>query len=631
METLLRLKRFPTCFSHLIPRHFASADSFFSRLYWAKATSGISYYSSLLPVLASVSLGPADVLRALFALETTAISTSRFWSAFNSRTANEERRKTNQSFHSGHFPFSSILSASAAATTTYITAVLCETSTDPEKSEPLGEKDLQEAASHVLDAWREVKQELFPGDVPLELGQRSPSLDGPKVRLLGDQLAVQVAMRPGADLTTVLLECAAALSPGQHARGGALAGSLRVRVRDSAVTRVLHLEPDPGQDGGFEDGGHQRPHLQIFIPLYAGSVDRESAPTIEYFKRGRLDSEDIRSIRGILRAATALPRGELLRRGPESSAPGRSKRAGRRPLTEEDLHASPPDSGLQGRSEAAGAVQKLQSMGAKVFPAQEVGSFSWDELAGYEAQKSTIEETLLLALQRPDVYERIARKTRAKFASNRPRAVLFEGPPGTGKTTSARIIASQASVPLVYVPLEAILSKYYGESERLLAEVFEASETLGGCIIFLDEVDSLATTRGADMHEATRRTLGVLLRQLDGFDASRRSVVIAATNRKADLDPALLSRFDASVFFGLPDAGARAQILGLYAKHLPEESLKQLAALTKGMSGRDLRDICEQAERRWASKVIRGDVQQEALPSLSEYSEMCGRRHRESA
>lgn len=82
--------------------------------------------------------------------------------------------------------------------------------------------------------------------------------------------------------------------------------------------------------------------------------------------------------------------------------------------------------------------------GAQVFPAGQAGkAVSWAELAGYEEQKSVIEDTLLLALQRPDVYEQIARKTRAKFASNRPRAVLFEGPPGTGKTTSGRIIANQ--------------------------------------------------------------------------------------------------------------------------------------------------------------------------------------------
>jgi len=182
---------------------------------------------------------------------------------------------------------------------------------------------------------------------------------------------------------------------------------------------------------------------------------------------------------------------------------------------------------------------------------------------------------------------------------------------------------------MVYVPLESVMSKYYGESEKLLAEVFRASETMGGALIFLDEVDSLATTRGADMHEATRRVLGVLLRQLDGFDSSKRSVVIAATNRKQDLDPALLSRFDATVVFDLPDEASRAKILARYAQHLSEEELDALATCTKGMSGRDLRDICEQTERAWASKIIRREVGEDALPRVSDYRHMCDRRQQE--
>ncbi|CAI7871630.1 unnamed protein product, partial [Closterium sp. NIES-54] len=126
-----------------------------------------------------------------------------------------------------------------------------------------------------------------------------------------------------------------------------------------------------------------------------------------------------------------------------------------------------------------------------------------------------IEDTVLLALLRPDVYDSIARATRTHFESNRPRAVLFDGPPGTGKTSCARAMAKRASVPLVYVPLESVASKYYGESERQLSTVFVLANQLhpGGAIVFLDEVDALATARDSDMHEATRRVLSVLLRE----------------------------------------------------------------------------------------------------------------------
>lgn len=202
------------------------------------------------------------------------------------------------------------------------------------------------------------------------------------------------------------------------------------------------------------------------------------------------------------------------------------------------------------------------------------------------------------------MYRAIAAGTRRQPVASRPRAVLFEGPPGTGKTSSARVIATQAGVPLVYLPLEAIVSKWYGEAEKRLAALLTACEAFrDGCIVFLDEVDSLATARGEGMHEATRRTLGVLLRHLDGFDADKRTVVIAATNRRADLDAALLSRFATSVHFGLPGPEDRARILEHYAKQLPPEDLRRLAEASPGLAGRDLRDICEQAERRWASKV----------------------------
>jgi len=246
-------------------------------------------------------------------------------------------------------------------------------------------------------------------------------------------------------------------------------------------------------------------------------------------------------------------------------------------------------------------------------------------------QKRAIEDCLLLPLVRPDVYDAVAKGTRRRFASNRPRAVLFVGPPGTGKTSSARVIAEQASVPLVYLPLEALVSKWYGESEKQLAEALAAGDSLpNGCIFFLDELDALATQRGGDMHEATRRLLGVLLRHMDGFDASKRSVVVGATNRPEDLDPALVSRFSATVEFGLPTESCRRAILRQYASHLDETEVGEVAARTPGMAGRDLRDVCEQAERRWASKIIRGKAKEgEHLPPLEEYLEAADARLRE--
>jgi DNA polymerase III delta prime subunit len=270
-------------------------------------------------------------------------------------------------------------------------------------------------------------------------------------------------------------------------------------------------------------------------------------------------------------------------------------------------------------------VQQLEAMGCQVFfPDKEQQNTlldcDWGSLAGYEAQKKAIEENLLLPLKKPETYDDVAKRTRAHYLSNRPRAVLFTGPPGTGKTSSARVIAKQASVPLVYIPLEALASKWYGESERKLSDALKAiNEFPKGAIIFLDELDSLATSRGTDMHEATRRTLGVLLRHMDGFDVSKKSVIIGATNRPEDLDAALRNRFSATIHFGLPSEECRAAILRQYAKHLRDDELQQLASITDGMSGRDLRDICEVAERQWATMIIRKRVQEDSLPTINMY------------
>eukprot|EP01024_Parvocaulis_polyphysoides_P026406 TRINITY_DN24073_c0_g2_i2.p1 TRINITY_DN24073_c0_g2~~TRINITY_DN24073_c0_g2_i2.p1 ORF type:complete len:219 (-),score=39.31 TRINITY_DN24073_c0_g2_i2:369-941(-) len=173
------------------------------------------------------------------------------------------------------------------------------------------------------------------------------------------------------------------------------------------------------------------------------------------------------------------------------------------------------------------------------------------------------------------------------------------------------------------------MSKWYGESEKLLGNVFKFAENLGGAIIFFDEIDSLAGNRAEGMHEASRRVLSVLLRFIDGFDTEKKTVVIGATNRKQDLDAAMISRFDAIVTFDLPDASCRTDILKQYAQHLGEQEFQKLGQATAGMSGRDLRDVCEDAERKWASKIIRGELdesQKDSLPPINEYMEAIQQR-----
>lgn len=256
---------------------------------------------------------------------------------------------------------------------------------------------------------------------------------------------------------------------------------------------------------------------------------------------------------------------------------------------------------------------RLKKLGATVY--LDNGALDWSYIAGYEEVKRRIRESIILPLKNPEMYDEIARLTRKTFESNRPRAILFEGSPGVGKTTVARIIAGDVKIPLVYVPIESIMSKWYGQSSQNLSQIFEAADDMGGAIIFLDEIDALAPSRDANMFEATRRVLSVLLRKLDGLDAASTTITIGATNRMNDLDHALISRFDQTIRFPLPNASERAAIFGNYAKHLLQAELEELASLSEGLSGRTIKDVCEFAERRWARMLIVKNLK----PSLPEF------------
>jgi SpoVK/Ycf46/Vps4 family AAA+-type ATPase len=260
--------------------------------------------------------------------------------------------------------------------------------------------------------------------------------------------------------------------------------------------------------------------------------------------------------------------------------------------------------------------QTLTELGTIIYDSDD--NISFDYIAGYVDVKEEIRDTVILPLNNPQAYEKIINGTRKKYETILPKAVLFEGPPGTGKTTFARIIAKESGNSMVYVPVESIMSKWFGESERNLSKIFDACNDMKNSILFLDEIDSLATSRENNLHEATRRVLSVLLRKIDGFETNKSTILIGATNRKNDLDGALLSRFDASIYFHLPDLQERAKIFENYAKQLCESELLTLSRESEGISGRNIKDVCEHAERRWASKLIKSEEYKE-LPDLNEY------------
>jgi hypothetical protein len=244
----------------------------------------------------------------------------------------------------------------------------------------------------------------------------------------------------------------------------------------------------------------------------------------------------------------------------------------------------------------------LAELGAVVFDPDP--SYTEGRIAGYEATKRDIHETVVLPLLDTKVFVEIAKLTRGSARASVPRAVLFEGPPGTGKTTMARVIATAAGVPMVYVPVESIMSKWFGESERRLDAIFDLAGALERSIVFLDEIDAFAGSRDGQMHEGTRRILSVLLRQMQGLVETSNVMVVGATNRAADLDAALLNRFARTIRFPLPDLRERSAILKSYARQLADGEIEQLAALADGASGRRLEDACGAAERLWAATLI---------------------------
>lgn len=268
----------------------------------------------------------------------------------------------------------------------------------------------------------------------------------------------------------------------------------------------------------------------------------------------------------------------------------------------------------------------LKRLGIMVFdPLEEElkgNQYSFEQIAGYQKVKEEIYDLVIFPIQNPNMFEEVSKLTRKFPTENRPRAVLFEGDPGVGKTTMAKIVAFQCKIPLVYVPIESILSKYYGESSQNLAYVFDAASLFPSSIIFLDEIDSLAGSREDGMFEATRNLLSVLLRKLDGFEGKPNSITLGATNRKQDLDRALLSRFDKSIYFPLPNLEERAAIIGNYAIHLNELERLEISSHMEGFSGRNIKDFCDHVERKWASKLIQENLNPSPPPFLL-YKETC--------
>ena len=223
----------------------------------------------------------------------------------------------------------------------------------------------------------------------------------------------------------------------------------------------------------------------------------------------------------------------------------------------------------------------------------EVPNIGWKDVGGLISEKKEIRQSIELPLKHPKFFSHMGAK--------QPKGILLFGPPGTGKTLLAKAVAHETQANFISVKGPELLSKWVGESEKGIREVFRKARQAAPSIIFFDEIDSIAPIRGKSFDSGvTERMISQFLTELDGLEELKGVVVIAATNRPDMIDPALLrpGRFDKIVSIGLPDQPARLEILKIHTRDVPiapDTDLDELSKKTENFSGADLTVLCQEA------------------------------------
>ena len=224
----------------------------------------------------------------------------------------------------------------------------------------------------------------------------------------------------------------------------------------------------------------------------------------------------------------------------------------------------------------------------------ETPTVHWEDIGGLHEVKQRLIEAIQWPLEYPEKFERLGIKP--------PKGILLYGPPGCGKTLLAKAVATEAEANFITIKGPEVYSKWVGESEKAIREVFRKARQAAPCVIFLDEIETIVPRKDIldDSSGVTHRVASQLLAEMDGIEELRDVIVIGATNRPDLMDPAILrpGRFDRLIYVPPPDEKSRLQILKIYTQKMPlaeDVSLEKIASMTEGYSGADLESLCREA------------------------------------
>ena len=228
----------------------------------------------------------------------------------------------------------------------------------------------------------------------------------------------------------------------------------------------------------------------------------------------------------------------------------------------------------------------------------------WEDIGALESAKQELKEAVEWPLKYGKVFEHMSARP--------PKGILLYGPPGTGKTMLAKAVATESEANFIAVKGPEFLNKWVGESEKAVRETFRKARQAAPCVIFMDEIDSIAPERGKGNggdDGVTERVISQMLTEMDGLESLNNVVVIAATNRPDIMDPALLrpGRFDKSIFIGPPDKESRKSIFGIHTRGKPladDVDIEKLADETEGCTGADISAICNEAVMNAVRRLI---------------------------